>query len=47
MEAAINLLLASYSLEELLEQADVTEEAVVELLIEEGLIDLERFFDNG
>ena len=43
MEERIKLLLLSYTLEELLEASDVTEEAVVKLLVEERWIDLEDF----
>jgi len=45
MEQQINLLLSSYSLEKLLEECDITEEVVVEMLIDAGLINLEDFFE--
>lgn len=46
MEDQIKLLLLSYSLEEILEDNDLTEEYVLSLLIEQGEIDLERYFNN-
>jgi hypothetical protein len=46
MEAKIQLLLASYSLEEILEECDVTPEFVLEWLHKRGTIDLEDFFDE-
>ena len=45
MEQQIRLLLASYSLETLLEECDITEEVVVQMLVEAGLINLEEFFE--
>lgn len=46
MEDRINLLLTSYSIEDLLEENDITDEAVVEMLINRGLINLEDYFDD-
>lgn len=46
MEEQIDLLLTSYSLEELLEEFDVTPEAVLTILINRGTINLERFFED-
>lgn len=45
MEQMIKMLLDSYGLEELLEENDITEEAVVEILINRKLINLEDYFD--
>lgn len=45
MEDQINLLLNSYTLEEILEECDVTPEAVLTILINRGTIDLSQFFD--
>lgn len=39
------MLLDSYGLEELLEENDITEEVVVEILINRKLINLEDYFD--
>lgn len=44
MEQKVKLLLASYSLEELLEDNDIEVEYIVTWLIEEGLIDLDDYF---
>lgn len=41
------MLLDSYGLEELLEENDITEEVVVEILINRKLISLEDYFDLG
>lgn len=46
MEERIDMLLSSYSLEELIEQNDVTEEIVLEILINRGLIKLEDYFED-
>lgn len=46
MEEKINILLSSYSLEELIEDNDITEETVVEILINRGLIRLEDYFND-
>lgn len=46
MEERVKLLLSSYSLEELIEENDVTEEAVLEILINRGLVKLEDYFDD-
>jgi len=46
MEQQINMLLTSYGLEELLEENDITEEVVVEILINRALINLEDYFDD-
>lgn len=45
MDEQIDILLASYGLERLLEDNDVTEQIVVEMLINEGYIDLEDYFE--
>lgn len=45
MEQQVNMLLASYDLETLLEENDITEECVVEMLINQGLINLEDYFE--
>lgn len=45
MEQMIKMLLDSYGLEELLEENDITEEVVVEILINRKLINLEDYFD--
>lgn len=45
MEQMIKLLLDSYGLETLLEENDITEEVVVEILINRKLINLEDYFD--
>lgn len=45
MEQQVNMLLASYDLETLLEENDITEESVVEMLINQGLINLEDYFE--
>lgn len=45
MEQMIKMLLDSYGLEELLEENDITEEVVVEILINRKLISLEDYFD--
>lgn len=45
MEQMIKMLLDSYGLEELLEENDITEEVVVEILINRRLINLEDYFD--
>jgi len=37
----------SYSLEDILEISDIEEEAIVRLLIFEGLIDLEDYFSDN
>lgn len=47
MEDKITLLLMSYSLEEILEECDVTEEAVLTILHNRGTIDLNQFFEEG
>lgn len=44
-EQQIELLLMSYGLLELLEANDITEEYVLTLLVEEGMIDLEKYFE--
>jgi len=46
MEEQINLLLSSYSLEELIEENDITEEIVIEILVNRGLIKLEEYFND-
>ena len=46
MEDKINLLLTSYGLRTLLEEHDITEEAVITLLVDQGFIDLERYFED-
>lgn len=46
MEQRINLLLLSYSLEEILEECGVTEEAVLMILHNRGTIDLNDFFEE-
>ena len=46
MEEKIRLLLASYTLEELLEDNDITEEALVENLINKGWISLGLYFEE-
>lgn len=46
MEERVKLLLSSYSLEELIEENDITEEAVLEILINRGLVRLEDYFDD-
>lgn len=45
MEERIDMLLSSYSLEELIEQNDITEEIVLEILINRGLVKLEDYFE--
>lgn len=45
-ETKINLLLTSYSLEDLLEDNGITEEFVVDLLVRRGFIDLEDYFET-
>lgn len=45
-ENRIKVLLASYSLEDLLEENDITEEAVVTMLLDAGLINLENYFED-
>jgi hypothetical protein len=46
MEDKVKMLLNSYDLEELLEDNDLTEEFVLELLINLGYIEIERYFDD-
>jgi hypothetical protein len=46
MEQWIKLLLDSYSLEILLEENDITEESVLEMLIEQGQINLNDYFEE-
>lgn len=46
MEERIKLLLLSYTLEELLEECDVTQEAVLTILHNRGTINLQDFFDE-
>ena len=46
MEQKIKLLLLSYTLEELLEENDITEEFVLTFLVEEGMVDLGDYFDD-
>ena len=46
-EQQIELLLMSYSLEDILEDNDITQEYVVALLVEEGLINLRRYFSES
>ena len=45
MEEQIKLLMSSYSLELLMEENDITEESMVEYLVDSGLVDLEDYFD--
>ncbi len=46
MEERIELLLMSYSLEDILEENDITEEYVLTLLVEDGKVDLEDYFGD-
>lgn len=46
MEHKIKLLLDSYGLEFLMQENDITEEFVLEFLIDEKKIDLEDYFDD-
>lgn len=41
----LELILTSYTLSELLEENDIEETYVLKLLIDEGLIDLEEYFE--
>lgn len=45
MEDKLNLLLASYTLEELMEENDVTDYIVVDWMVRKGLIKLEDYFE--
>ena len=45
-EEKIDLILMSYGLLDLLERNDIEEAHVVSLLVEQGLIDMERYFPN-
>lgn len=45
MEQMIKLLLDSYGLETLLEENDITQEVVVEILVNRRLINLEDYFE--
>lgn len=46
MEDKVDLLIASYGLERLLEDNDLTEEVVLTVLIEKGLVDLGEYFSD-
>jgi len=46
MEQRIDLLLMSYSLEEILEECDVTPEAVLMILHNRGTINVNQFFED-
>lgn len=42
----LDLLIMSYGLEKILEDQDIEQEYVLKLLLEDGLIDLERYTDE-
>lgn len=46
MEDKIEMLLTSYSLEEILEDNDITPEAVLVILINRGTLDISRYFEQ-
>lgn len=46
-ETQLELLLMSYTLEELLEDNDIEPTSLLKKLIDEGTIDIERYFDYG
>ena len=45
MEDKIEMLLMSYSLEEILEENDITPEAVLTILINRGTLDISQYFE--
>ena len=45
-EYRLKLLIDSYGLEYLLDMADVRQEYVLKLLVEDGLIDMTEYFDE-
>ena len=47
MQERIELLLMSYDLEDLLEKHDITEEYVLTWLVDNGMIDLKEYFEDG
>lgn len=47
LEDKIRKLVLSYGVETLLEENDIEEEYVVKLLVDEGLINIDEYFDDG
>lgn len=45
-EQRLKLLLTSYSLKDILEEHDIETHFVLELLVDQGHVDLERYFDD-
>jgi len=45
-EYRLKLLIDSYGLEYILEMADVSQEYVLKMLVEDGLVDVEEYFDT-